>query len=233
MGWIPGWDSIAGAGWWSGFYFWLSIVSLIGLGVFEVASHRYGDRHDELAEHQRATENKQHDDEIARLHLEAANAQKSAEELRRQNLELEKAVTQGQLELQKLQNPRTILPDKLSEGLAGKPRAKVEIWYVSECSDCHWLANWLSAGLLQAEWTLEQGKPLPIPAGPNSAGSTGAPAMTKGGQPWGVSVLPADSSNPAAVALSGVLLKELGKLGGGKASDLPDGVVRLIVAPRP
>jgi hypothetical protein len=48
MGWIPGWDSVASAGWWSGFYFWLGIVALIGLGAFEVASHRYSDRKDEL-----------------------------------------------------------------------------------------------------------------------------------------------------------------------------------------
>jgi hypothetical protein len=50
MGWIPGWDSIAAASRWSGFYFWMSIGSLIGLGVFEIASHRYTDRHDELVE---------------------------------------------------------------------------------------------------------------------------------------------------------------------------------------
>lgn len=78
MSWIPGWDTIAGAGWWSGFYFWLSIISLIGLGAFEVASHRYGERHDELVERQRLAEKQMHDEEIARLRLETARIQERA-----------------------------------------------------------------------------------------------------------------------------------------------------------
>ena len=55
----------------------------------------------------------------------------------------------------------------------------------------------------------------------------------QGGQPWGISVLPSDSTNPVAVALFDVLRREFAKLGGGKASDLAEGVVRVIVAPRP
>ncbi|WP_315812475.1 hypothetical protein [Bradyrhizobium sp. SZCCHNR2028] len=78
MAWIPGWDSIESAGWWSGFYFWLSIVSLIGLGAFEVASHRYGERRDELAEKQHIAEKLAHDTEIARLNLETARVQERA-----------------------------------------------------------------------------------------------------------------------------------------------------------
>jgi hypothetical protein len=240
MGWIPGWDSIAGAGWWSGFYFWLSIVSLIGLGMFEIASHRYGDRHDELVEHQRAAEKREHDDEIARLHLETAQITERSAQLDREAAkaneraaQLEKEAAQARLELMELQNPRMIRPDKLAEELAGKPTAKVEIWYVSECSDCHWLATWLAGGLLGAGWQIDQGKPLPIPPATNGIDSSGAPAVAKGGQPWGVSVLPSDDSNPAAVALSEVLLKQWKKLGGGKAPDLPAGVVRITVAPRP
>jgi hypothetical protein len=55
---IPGWDSIAGAGWWSTFYFWASIISLIGLGTSEVASHRYSERKDELVGQQQLIEKK-------------------------------------------------------------------------------------------------------------------------------------------------------------------------------
>lgn len=78
MSWIPGWDTIAGAGWWSGLVFWLSIISLIGLGAFEVASHRYGERHDELVEEQRLAEKRVHDEEMARLRLETAKMQERA-----------------------------------------------------------------------------------------------------------------------------------------------------------
>jgi hypothetical protein len=81
VSWIPGWGSIAAAGWWSGFFFWASIVSLIGLGISEVASHRYGDRKDELTAEQQRIDKKTHDDEIARLHLETAQANERAAKL--------------------------------------------------------------------------------------------------------------------------------------------------------
>jgi len=98
MSWIPGWDSIAGTGFWSGFYFWVSIGGLILLGIAEVASHRYADRREQLVDEQRIAEKKQHDDEIAHLHLQAAQLNKEAEELRHQNLELEHAVAPRMLD---------------------------------------------------------------------------------------------------------------------------------------
>jgi len=49
MSWIPGWDSTTSAHWWSNFYFWISLVSLIFLGLFEAVSHHYSERKDELA----------------------------------------------------------------------------------------------------------------------------------------------------------------------------------------
>jgi hypothetical protein len=241
MSWFPGWDSIAWTSWWSGFFFWASIGSLMLLGASEVVSHRYTERKDELVEIQQIAEKNAHDDEIARLHLETAQIaersallEREAAKANERAAQLEKEAAQARLELMEIQSPRMIRPDKLAEGLAGKPTAKVEIWYVSECSDCHWLATWLAGGLLGAAWRIDQGKALPIP--PSKEGpldGSGAPAASKGGQPWGVSVLPSDGSNPAAEALREVLLNEWKKLGGGKAHDLPDGVVRITVAPRP
>jgi hypothetical protein len=70
-----GMDSIASAGWWR-ILFWGSIISLIGLGISEVASHRYSERKDELVERQQLVEKKEHDDEIARLHLKPPMRQK-------------------------------------------------------------------------------------------------------------------------------------------------------------
>jgi len=81
MSWIPGWNSVADAGWWSGFFFWASIASLIGLGISEIASHRYSDRKDELVTDQQRVDKKNHDDEIARLHLETAQANERAAKL--------------------------------------------------------------------------------------------------------------------------------------------------------
>jgi hypothetical protein len=75
---IPGWDSIAGANGWSNFYFWAGIVALLALGIFEVFSHRYTERKDELVAQQQEITQRQHDAEIAQLHLEAAQISERA-----------------------------------------------------------------------------------------------------------------------------------------------------------
>jgi hypothetical protein len=80
MSWIPGWESITGTGWWSNFYFWAGIISLLFLGVSEVISHRYTERKDELVAQQQVDTQRRHNEEIARLHLETANANARAKE---------------------------------------------------------------------------------------------------------------------------------------------------------
>lgn len=82
MSWIPGWESVASTGWWSGFFFWASIASLIGLGISEIASHRYSERKDELVAEQQLIEKQQHDEQIAGLHLETAKANEEAAKAR-------------------------------------------------------------------------------------------------------------------------------------------------------
>jgi hypothetical protein len=82
MSWVPGWDSIASAHWWENFYFWASIVALILLGVMEVVSHRYTERKDELAAAEQSKTQRQHDEEIARLHLQTAALTADAEKSR-------------------------------------------------------------------------------------------------------------------------------------------------------
>ncbi len=98
MSWIPGWDSIAGANAGSNFFFWASIGALILLGVSEIVSHRYSERKDYLTAQEQDATQRQHDEEIARLHLETANANNAAEELRQKNLELEAAIAPRGLE---------------------------------------------------------------------------------------------------------------------------------------
>jgi hypothetical protein len=99
VSWIPGWSTVAGTAWWSGFYFWISICALIALGVAEVASHRYSDRKDELAAIEQDAIQQHHDEEMAGLHLEAskaderaADANLKATELQADNLALQTAM---------------------------------------------------------------------------------------------------------------------------------------------
>jgi hypothetical protein len=87
VSWIPGWDSIAGANTGSNIFFWAGIVALILLGVCEVISHRYGERKDVLVAQEQDETKRKHDEEIARLHLETAQANEHAAEL---NTALEK-----------------------------------------------------------------------------------------------------------------------------------------------
>ncbi len=78
MSWIPGWDSVAGAHWWSNIYFAASIGALILLGVFEAVSHRYSERKDELSAIEQQKIQDQHDKDVAAIHLQAANLEKEA-----------------------------------------------------------------------------------------------------------------------------------------------------------
>ena len=74
MSWIPGWQTAADADWWSSVWFWVSIASLMLLGVSEVISHRYSERKDELSTKQQEVAERQHNDTIAALQLQTAQA---------------------------------------------------------------------------------------------------------------------------------------------------------------
>lgn len=139
MSWVPGWDSVASASWWSSLYFWLSIVALIGLGVFEVASHRYSDRKDELAAAEQKAIQRRHDDEMTRLHLETAKANENAEATRERAAQLEITLEQeraARLRLQRQSADRTIDDEQraiLSRVIAaGPPNIRVFLSLLSD-----------------------------------------------------------------------------------------------------
>jgi hypothetical protein len=94
VGWIPGWQSAAAAGWWSNAWFWASILSLLLLGVCEMISHRYSERKDEISADQQQATQRQHDKDIATLQLQAAEANERA--------------AKAQLALEKYKEPRTL-----------------------------------------------------------------------------------------------------------------------------
>ena len=84
---LPGWNSIETTGTLSGFFFWASIFALVLLGIAEVMSHRYGERHDLLMAQKQRAEKDASDGEIARLHKDTAEANARA-------LEAQLALTQ-------------------------------------------------------------------------------------------------------------------------------------------
>jgi len=114
VSWILGWETITGAGWWSGFYFWASIVALILLGITEIASHRYTERKEFLVAQEQDAKDKQHDEEMARLHLETAKITEKA-------AQLEKEAADSQLKLATLRTPRArLLTDNVLDSIADK-----------------------------------------------------------------------------------------------------------------
>jgi hypothetical protein len=78
---LPGWNSIEATNSLSDIFFWLSIIALLLLGVAEVVSHRYGERHDWLLNQKHQAEKSASDLEIARLHSDTAKAEKTTAEL--------------------------------------------------------------------------------------------------------------------------------------------------------
>ena len=71
------------------------------LGVSEVVSHRYGERKDELVSKEQAATDRRHDEEMARLHLEAAKANERAAEANNR-------AQQAALALEKYKAPRRL-----------------------------------------------------------------------------------------------------------------------------
>jgi hypothetical protein len=67
MSWIPGWELITSANSGSNFYFWAGIAALLALGIFEVFSHRYTERKDELVAHQQDETQRRHDERRRRV----------------------------------------------------------------------------------------------------------------------------------------------------------------------
>ena len=84
MSWFPGWNTITGALAWENAFFWGSIIALILLGVMEVASHRAAQRKDELTEQQQAQTQRQHDADMAAVHLQASQANERAAALEKE-----------------------------------------------------------------------------------------------------------------------------------------------------
>jgi multidrug efflux pump subunit AcrA (membrane-fusion protein) len=146
MSWVPGWDSIASAHWWENFYFWASIVALILLGVMEVVSHRYTERKDELATAEQSETQRQHDEEIARLHLQAAQTEERAANLERENLEIRAKVAGRRISKEQ--------HDSIVAALSPQPRTfDIEVMHESEAG---LFASDIVKTLTDAHWTVRE-----------------------------------------------------------------------------
>ena len=137
--------------------------------------------------------------------------------------------------------PRQIIkPEEFKRYIEMAPPAKAEVLYVRDCADCLWLAFGIMAALKGAKWDVVKYGPLEQPTGDKAhlsaavaAGATVQGGVTMLGKPpldW------VDFKKPFA-ALHAALVR--GGVGGYPALNcmaddkLPEGLIRIIVAPRP
>jgi hypothetical protein len=171
MSWIPGWDSVAGTGWWSGFFFWCSIGALIGLGIAEVASHRYSERKDELTAIEQNAIQRRHDEDMARVEHDTARANERAAQLEKEAAEAKAAIARAnadaaaanaeaakaRTEQERLKAQlawRTLTPElveALEKSLAQRP-GKVNVQHVANDTEALYLAIQFAKIFEKAKW---------------------------------------------------------------------------------
>lgn len=137
---------------------------------------------------------------------------------------------------------RSINVSAFSKRLEGAPPARVEIRYVVACSDCESLSFWLSEAIKGAHWSVDPLIPIDPPdrnwvraVGHLHAQSPGITVVIN--SPDKISADPATSS---LAALLRALSQALGfnfagfdaSVWGGVDVTMPDGLIRVVVAPK-
>ena len=90
-------------------------------------------------------------------------ARTASEELTRRS---EERVAEAQLRLEELQKragPRDIDREIFKRELEGKPKSRVQIWYLPDISDGYWLASRLLSAVISAGWDFARPPLAPMP----------------------------------------------------------------------
>jgi hypothetical protein len=192
MWWLPGWDSIASAGWWSHFWFWFGIACLVALAASEVVSHVYSLRKDDLvAAGERTAEQQRKNDSDA------------AEGRRRADVEaVQKKLSEADRKLAELE-PRRISPaqqGELIQALSPFAGQIVRLRAVNNKEPKDLTADFVSI-LREAKWVHPEAISYMMIAGPEPVGVQ-------------VSVNPQDANNQSAIAPPvGTLVSALVRMG--------------------
>jgi hypothetical protein len=152
-------------------------------------------------------------------------------------LRIAKAISE---QIKRNADPRQIDPVEFKKYIETAPPAKVEILYSKDGADCLWLAMTMMAALKGARWEIVKYGPIEQPTGDKA--HLPAAVAAGGGVHGGVTLLAkpptdfVDFKKPFA-ALHAALI--CGGIGGDRAlttmkdDTLPEGLFRIIVAPRP
>lgn len=152
--------------------------------------------------------------------------------------------TKAELELAKIREPRVAFFSikKFSESLKSKPQGTAEVMYQPDDGEAMMFAFALNSALVLGGWSLLAAvRPIPLDAAMGAKSApipfllTLPPSVRVGGQPNGVSLI-ANTAIPANEPLAGLRETFLScdlSVGLGLDSDLPDGLVRVVVGPKP
>lgn len=146
-------------------------------------------------------------------------------------------------EIVKISGPRHINRELFLKELEGKPKSRVQVWYVSNTSGGFWFAHEIFTAIIEAGWEItEPCRPVPeVKPDPTDPMTTFVSAATFfGGQPNGVTVVgpqrePGPSeSNPSQTALMRAIGTGFGGvIYGSPHTSIPAGSLRVIVAAKP
>ena len=156
-----------------------------------------------------------------------------------------KRAAQAELRLEQLRKdtgPRAIAWGAFATAIKGQPAGNAEILYLRDVPDALSLADTIRALLISADRKVALARPNPDT--PATSSSPTPLAMTVGGQPSGITVvasrIPVDETAPLTKeygalmeALSLGLDVGIAEVYGGRDPTMPEGLLRIVVGPRP
>ena len=242
---ISGWDSVTTAHWWSNAFFLGSIIALVLLGATEFASHFYSEREYKLASDEQEATRRTHENEIAKLQVEAEKLRAEAEASKAAIAGANARAAEAELRIKKLE-PRNLNWTAFVDALRPAPQSKVEVLYYADDFDSMALAQQIALAIKAAGWEEPLREPIKRPAD-----WSGPTPMAVDGQPTGVTVVARRGPERERIGGGTMLAADVDPktsfgamqravlLGTGRVAAWtngphapPDGTIRIVVAPR-
>jgi hypothetical protein len=166
------------------------------------------------------------------LSLEAQKT-KTAKELQ--------AAQEAKLELEKYKRPRNLDADSFSAKLKDVPPMKVQVLYLVDCTDCFWLAKFVTLFLKNAGWAVSDAEALGEQHRTFQPALKGVPpAFSVRAYSWGITVLlagmsekPFDLAKPSGALFAALWASFPGGVQMAEDPKLPSDLIRVVVAPKP
>ena len=175
---LPGWDSLPTV---TRYHNWAEITGIVVLFLLviaEVISFQYGHRKDDLTERQQVTTNQRHDEEMARLHVEAARLSADAESARAAIAESKAREKEAELKLAQLEKeitPRAINDEQAAEIVEKiKPFAGTPYEIIADPAAEYGFVDKLMMLLNKAQWRWKSYSVQPITLPPPDEWASGA-----------------------------------------------------------